>query len=389
MDKASEKNLIIILSANGGAEVSARAIKQYMEKNYKDCEIVIINDSEYTSFVHKTMDMSIKKVSNTIPFIGSFVTKIKYNLFAQKNSQKTKKSKQNSDKTSMNFLNSVKIIRNIYNRLLPKVIISTDLLSHNLSMSARKKYNLDVVLLNIYPLLFVDKRFINKLCDGYIVENEEIASAFIAGGVEAEKISVSGLCTFAKFVDSYDKIKLKEEIKLPDSPIVLINATDIAGIQVKKLITELVLNNGTINILVVTGKNESLKENIESYIAKNRFENVKIYGFMTEMDKLLKVSDFFVFSGGSMSFTEASLIGVPSLIFNPTTFVEMGNQQYLTRHLLVESAENAEVLSKKINHLIGNPEEYKFSAVNINKYSKINAIKNITDFIRIHVIKNN
>lgn len=112
-------------------------------------------------------------------------------------------------------------------------------------------------------------------------------------------------------------------------------------------------------IVVVCGKNEKLKEEIEEFFKnippgqRSKFVDVKAEGFVDEknMADYFKIADAIITKPGGATSAEAAEMGVPMLSVDPHPW-EMPNQDYLERHGLAARLESDETFVSQLKDLM-------------------------------------
>ena len=380
-----EKNKIVILSALGGHDVAARAIKEQFDLRYKDCEVIIVPMNEYAG----RLLMNINDGFYTFCCrFAPWVFGVYFRFMSSRLSRKLKRlggkyaeHKDGSLIKEESTLFPMKKINNIYKRFEPKVMISVQSLPHGLVVAARKRYKFDTKIVAVISDYALDKLYVRYGCDGYVVDNEEMKQDFKAFNIEDEKVKVYGLSAFNKFLVKNDKQKMREFFGLPDRHTVILTGGSFGSGKTKDILKHLLETFKDVNIVAIAGRNEKLKAKFEKIKTDLNAENAYILGFTTDFDKLLDAADVMICKPGAMSVNEAFLKGVPVISVYPMPSVEADNVKYFEKNNLALCAKNPQDVAEKLKLLLNNPEKAKEYIVNITKHSKKNATKNIADYI--------
>ena len=380
-----DKKNIVILSAAGGNDVVARAIKEQFDLRYKDCEVIIVPMVDYAGkAMQKICDGFYINACRLAPWVYSGYYRFITWKINRKLSRLGKKYIINKDGRKINEEGKfypVKRIKNIYDRFLPKVIVPVQTLPQGLAVAARKKYKLDCKILCVLSDYECDNIYVRFDCDGYTVDNEEVKNDITKYGIEEEKVKVFGLAASNKFLIKNDKQEMRKHFGLPDRKTVIITGGSFGAGRMKKVFELLILQHKDINIVAIAGRNERLKEKYEEIKRKYNSENSYVFGYTTEFDKLLDTADALICKPGAMSVNEAFLKGVPVIAAYPMPSVEAENVKYFKKHNLALSAKNYKDVAVKLKYLLDNPEISKELIVNITEHSKKTAAKNIADYI--------
>ena len=199
-----EKNRILILSALGGHDVAARAIKEQFDLRYKDCEVIIIPMNEYAgSMLMKINDGFYTFCCRFAPWIFGLYIRFTNFRLSKKLKRLGKKYALTKDGSKIKeecSLFPVRKVKNIHDRFEPKVIVTVQSLPHGLLVAAKKKYKLSAKIVTVISDYALDKLYVRYGCDGYVVDNEEMKKDFINFNMDEEKVKVFGLSAFNKFL---------------------------------------------------------------------------------------------------------------------------------------------------------------------------------------------
>lgn len=380
-----EKNRIVILSAIGGHDVAARAIKEQFDLRYKDCEVLIIPMNEYAGRCLMNINDGFYTFScRFAPWIfGLYIrfTNFRLKLKLKRLGKKYAQHKDGSRIREENLFFPVKKIKNIYDRFLPKVMITVQSLPHGLLVAAKKRCKLNTKIVTVISDYALDMLYVRYGCDGYVVDNDEMKEDFLKFNMDDEKVKVFGLSAFNKFLVKNDKQKMREHFGLPDRKTVILTGGSFGSGKTKDIFKYLLQTFKDINIVAIAGRNEKLKNKLENIKTELNAENAYILGFTTEFDKLLDTADVMICKPGAMSVNEAFLKGVPVITVYPMPSIEAENVKYFNKKNLALCAENPKDVAEKLEILLNDTQERQKYIENITNHSKRDATKNIADYI--------
>ncbi len=112
-------------------------------------------------------------------------------------------------------------------------------------------------------------------------------------------------------------------------------------------------------VVIICGKNNELKQDIERYLKelakrqKNRNVHFRVEGYMDEKDMAdyFKVANVLISKPGGATAAEAATMGVPMLSVDPHDW-ELPNQVYLERHGLAERLISKKTFISQIQRLM-------------------------------------
>jgi processive 1,2-diacylglycerol beta-glucosyltransferase len=380
-----EKHKIVILSAVGGHEVAARAIKEQFDLRYPDCETIIVPMNEYAGrWLMNINDGFYTFCCRFAPWLfGLYIRFTNFRLTKKLRRLGAEYAKHHDGRLIKEESNlfPLKKIKNIYDRFEPEAMVTVQSLPHGLLVAAKKKYKFNTKVITVISDYALDMLYVRYGCDGYVVDNEDMKKDFLKFKMDEEKVKVYGLCAFNKFLVKNDRAKMLEHFKLPDRKTVIVSGGSFGSGKTKSIFRYLLETFKDINIIAIAGRNEKLKANFEKIKLELNAENAYVFGFTTEFDMLLDVADAIVCKPGAMSVNEAFLKGVPVISVYPMPSIEAENVKYFKKYDLALCADNPQDVVDKLKLVLFNPEIRQKYIVNILEHSKKNATKNIADYI--------
>lgn len=131
-------------------------------------------------------------------------------------------------------------------------------------------------------------------------------------------------------------------------------------------------------MITIAGKNEKMKKEFEIY--KN--ENVKVYGFIDFVPKVMAISDLVVTKPGGLTSTECIVSSLPMVLINPIPGQEIDNAKFFVKSkcaiLLRNNGKNNE---KIIFNLLNDDKKINFMKKNTKLIAKKDACKSICDIL--------
>lgn len=391
-----KKILIMSASTGGGHNRAARAIKEELENKTIDgttieCEIV-----DSLKLVNNTMDKIIsrgyeKSAIYTPKAYGSvyrlsetnLVSKneFKGNLLTSLMAQKFKK-----------LLNDSQPDLIIGTHPFPMIALSTlkkytdsDFYSLNLSDTFHRKYiNLDVPpMISVLTDYTTHSTWIQNEIDYYIVGHEYVKELLIFEGVESDKVKAFGIPVEKSFLSHRDRETVLNELGLcPDKLTVLLMGGSFGAGNIRETLSELLEINRDFQILVITGRNESLKEKIDKSLATHTHnKTVKVLGFTNKMNDILASVDVLVSKPGGLTTTESLLKDVPMIVPYYIPGQEEENLDFLSNCGAALRTTKKYNLSVLLKVLIDDPSRLDMLKRNIKSIRKFNSAQNIASLV--------
>lgn len=272
----SKKVLIMSASTGGGHNRAALAIKEELTSKTLDGEPIECEIIDSLKLVNNTMDKIIsrgyeKSAIYTPKAYGSVYRLSETNLLS-KNEFKDNLLITFMAKKFKKLIRSEKPDLIIGTHPFPMIALSTLKKNFNLHNNESNAYTEHFYkhytnTINVPPLISVltdyttHSTWIQNEIDYYIVGHEYVKELLVFDGVEPSKIRTFGIPVEKSFLSHRDKDIVLSELNLsPDKLTVLLMGGSFGAGNIKETLDELLDTDRDFQILVITGKNESLKE---------------------------------------------------------------------------------------------------------------------------------
>ena len=213
----------------------------------------------------------------------------------------------------------------------PDVIVCTHMLA--LDALSRKKAagRLDAPLACVVTDYVAHGYWAEKLCDRYYVATPETAQEIVRRGIARGRVRASGIPVDAAFAAAPEREAARRAIGIePGRRAVLVLGGGLGMGPVADVVRSLGSHDLPVELVVVCGKNEALRKEIEALAPSLRVP-VRAYGFVDAIPTLMAAADVVVTKSGGLTTTEALAIGRPMLLFEAMPGQEAGNARHLER----------------------------------------------------------
>lgn len=391
-----KKVLIMSASTGGGHNRAARAIKEELtNKSINgitiDCEII-----DSLKIVNGTMDKLIsrgyEKSAKYTPKAWGGVYKLTESNLISRNEFKDNPLTSIISRKLKKLVEIKKPDLIIGTHAFPMIALST-LKKHsqlhtdgetNTFAEGFHRYYED---LNIPPLMTVltdyttHSAYIQNEIDYYIAGHEYVKELLIEDGIDEEKIKPYGIPVEKSFLTSRDRETVLSELNLdPNKFTVLLMGGSFGAGNIKETLDELVSIDRDFQIIVITGRNKSLKEKLEKSLLSSETtidKNICVLGFTDKMNDLLSSVDILVSKPGGLTTTESLLKEVPMIIPYFIPGQEEENLDFLSNCGASLRTSKKYTLSVILKVLIDNPDRIKMLKENIKSIKKLNASQDI------------
>lgn len=369
------KILIFTVSSAGSGHIkTAEAIKEHFEKEYSDkSEVRIIDTLKY---INPIMDKII---------IGSYLTTIKS---LPKLYEKMYYSSDNGTFSDISELfNKVLsyIISDVIEDFNPDIIVSTHPFSSEICSILKYKDKVNVPCVTIITDYTIHSLWLYDYMDAYIIANEDLVDMLVDKGISKKIIYPLGIPIKDEFKTIYNKNDLKLEFGLStDKKTVLLMGGGLGIGNIKDIYKELLFSNLDIEIIVCTGNNKKLKNQLENM--NNSDKKSIILGYTNEVYKLMSVADILITKPGGITMTEAMGKEIPPIFISPIPGQEEENTLYFINNGIGSLIKKETDITHTLNQIINN--SYRMESIKtLEKLkSKPNATSDICKLL-INLIK--
>ena len=372
------KILISYASYGGGHLSAAKNIKEYIEENYEDTEVVLFDCMRYINkVIDKVCGSTYSQITKNIPW---FWGKIYYG---------TQEPIFEKITALSNKILSFKLGR-LLKKEKPDIIISTHFFVSHMCSFLKQKGKITSTLATIITDYGDDPynewTSNHKYVDYIFVAHNEIKNRLIKKGVPEDKVFATGIPISNKFLVNYNKTEIFELLNLNENKkTVLFFGGGELGLGKSKtldIFEYLIKNYPDLQIIVIAGKNEALKNNFEKLLNENgNVENVRILGFTDKVAKLMAVSSLVITKPGGLTSTEALVSNVPLVAINPIPGQEEENAEFLSRNKAAIWLKKSDKIDEIFNYILNNDDILYQMKENTKKIAKPNSTREICNIL--------
>jgi UDP-N-acetylglucosamine:LPS N-acetylglucosamine transferase len=244
-------------------------------------------------------------------------------------------------------------VRELFERWCPHIVVSVHPLTQHLFARVLKELGLadriPLVTVVTDPYYGFWKGW---ACDDvrlYLCATEDARRQLIDYGIAPERIKVSGMPVHPKFSFPSDQAAQVARTALgldADKFTVFVNAGWEGGGNIPQIFRELVRGELDVQAIFLAGKNEALKNEVETLAAEAKFP-IKVIGYSDEVEKLLGAANVMISKLGGLTTFEALSCRVPIIADGIT---EPMPQEAGTVNLIVKSG--AAVLLRRASDVV-------------------------------------
>jgi len=231
------------------------------------------------------------------------------------------------------------------------------------------------------PPIWFDPR--TTLC---LVPTSAAAELALRSSIDKDKIKIIGMPVSKRFGPSATaKSKLKTALGWnPTLPAIIA----MAGGEGIGSLDQIAENLSTLNVtvVVITGKNTSLFERLNSTEAPYNL-NLKIYGFVSNIDEFMKAADLIITKAGPGTIVEALNSHLPLMIYSKLSGQEDGNVSYVTDNSAGVWQPKISEMANTVQDILANPSTLENMAKATTKIAQPGASAQIAKVISTYLKK--
>ncbi len=343
------KKILIFYGSYGGGHLSAaKSIKEYIESNYNDVQIKLIDCVEYVNRAfNKVTTKAYEEFAKKAPEVWGFI---------YKKSEKGIISKLSNDSNKLMAMKLEKLL----NDYKPNYVISTHPFSSQMCAYLKKKgkevFKLATIMTDYAPhdqwLLYPE------YVDYFFVAHNKMKEELESKGIDSNKIFATGIPLSNRFLKKYNKEEIFNEFNLDkNKKTILFFAGGEFGLGKNKTLEILKVfaeNFKELQIIAIAGRNISMKEQFENIVKTYSRENdIIVLDYTNKVPELMNISDLVVTKPGGLTTTESLASGLPILVINPIPGQEEQNAEFLENNgvavWLKKDSNVKDVLEKVLN----------------------------------------
>lgn len=234
---------------------------------------------------------------------------------------------------------------------MPDVIVCTHPLPTGLLSALKSKLAINLALVAVMTDYTVHHLSVHPAVDLYITASPKLNYQLKHNGVPEDRVAPIGIPVRKRFTKPPSKSKARRSLGLVNLPTILIMGGGLGMGASPELIRVVDHSLSDCQILVVTGKNESLYKELSTTTFTN---DMQIFGYVDNIDFHMAAADLLVTKPGGVTTSEALSIGLPMAFISPIPGQEWRNSAFLVEQLVAIQFEVA-TLAPKLVDLLSDP----------------------------------
>ncbi|MGP1569233.1 MAG: MGDG synthase family glycosyltransferase [Peptoanaerobacter stomatis] len=259
-------------------------------------------------------------------------------------------------------------------------IISTHAFPAIAVSNLKERNKINIPLYSLITDYTVHVAHVAKEIDKYIVGHEDVGVLLEEMGISRENIYPYGIPIDIKDCDSDDIDKWKKSQDVDDKFTLLIMGGSFGAGDIKSVYKELENIKEDLNIIIICGRNEHLKEKLENRIyRKNPKNKAIIVGFTQEIEKYYQIADIIITKPGGLTVTECIHKNLPMIIPFFIPGQEEGTKDFLLNNQMALYTSKYIKLSTVVKTVMQNPQKLELMKMSMKRNKKQDSARKIAE----------
>lgn len=198
-----------------------------------------------------------------------------------------------------------------------------------------------------------------KNINAIIVGSFEERLYLLRKGFRNSQIHEYGIPILPKFDKGLDKEKIRNKLKINNNKKTVLFFVGGGNGAIFNLIyfKEILKNDYDCNVLFIAGKSKTAYKKAKEYVARYKSKNVRLHGFVTNINEFYAVSDFVVTKPGGVQVTECLFFHKPMLLIKSNGGQEVENRIFLCKRDYAKRARSRGEFNKYFRRMLN--DEYR------------------------------
>lgn len=269
----------------------------------------------------------------------------------------------------------------------PEVIVSTHpflaaavgALKKHAEPSSQKGLNISLV--SVATDFHVHLFGINKHVDAFVVPCEEMANYLKEQGVPSKRIAVEGIPVSPKFFVPTETDVVKEQLGFDkNKPIILILSGGFGIGPVISLLEAFRDIKENLQLAIIIGRDEKLRKEAIAITQDFNYQ-VKVFGFVDNMEEFMSAADVVITKPGGMSISEALAKRVPIVLMQAIKGQEEWNVRALVNAGAAVYPECTGDIPQAVCNILSDKATYSSMKEAAGRMEKMNCTENIARLV--------
>ncbi|MCQ9208140.1 MAG: glycosyltransferase [Omnitrophica bacterium] len=346
------KVLIVYAKAGAGHKRAAEAVFEAFKRKAQEKDVVLIDCLDYTNPWFKNFYPNIYIF--LVRFLSPVWAAIYYALENRALYALVKPLRRiNNHFFAKRFVQFLKKER-------PRVVISTQFFASEVVAALKKKNELNSILISVVTDFGAHTFWESEDVDIFVVASEDTKKDLSLRKIPEKKIRVLGI-PIEPPLKEFNKTALVKEIGLKQGLFTVLVVGGGFGVgPIKELVFS--LNElepeirDKVQLLVVCSRNKKLLAQMQGVAVELKL-NAKIFGFVSELYKMMLASDVIITKSGGLTTSESLASGLPMIIISPIPGQESKNCDLLVKNGAAIRIDRPREVKKAVEELLKTPDK--------------------------------
>ena len=345
-----KKVLILYATYGSGHKTIAEYIKKHFEESGK-YECLTIDLISYSIPVIGTISKKTNEFLMTkLPSIWSLI------YFSFNN----KLSAYISGNVSSNLFKNKQLQKTI-EEFNPDITIATHFFGTDLINKYNKKNLTNSKIITIITDYHAHNFWLTHIkdIDAIIVGNFEERLYLLRKGFKNSQIHEYGIPILPNLDKNINKEKILNKLKINNNKKNVLFFVGGGNGAIFNLIyfKEILKNNYDCNVIFIAGKSKTAYKKAKEYVNKYNNKNIKVFGYVTNINEFYSISDFVVTKPGGVQVTECLFFNKPMILIKSNGGQEIENRNFLCKKEYAKWARTRREFNKQFRRLLD--DEYR------------------------------
>ena len=370
-------NILIFYASYGGGHLNAaKSINEYLQKNYNDLHVELIDCMKYINkTIEKVTTKAYTEMAKKAPWAWGRI---------YSDAQKGPLAHITSRSNKFMAIKLLKLLR----EKQPDLIISTHPFGSQMCSYLKRKGKIHAKIATIMTDFAPHDQWLvgSDFTDYYFVAHDNMKKYLMDKGISSKNIFVTGIPLSNRFLKSYDKKEILKELNLEiDKKTILFFGGGEFGLgktRTIEIFENFVKYCTDMQIIAIAGKNEKMKHAFDNIVSRyDRKNNIIVFEYTSQVPEFMSISDLVVTKPGGLTTTESLASELPMVIINPIPGQEEENAEFLEQNGIAVWIKKEDNVEDILKNLFSNPEKLESMKENTKKLAKLHSTKNICDIL--------
>ena len=370
-------NILIFYASYGGGHLNAaKSINEYLQKNYNDLHVELIDCMKYINkTIEKVTTKAYTEMAKKAPWAWGRI---------YSDAQKGPLAHITSRSNKFMAIKLLKLLR----EKQPDLIISTHPFGSQMCSYLKRKGKIHAKIATIMTDFAPHDQWLvgSDFTDYYFVAHDNMKKYLMDKGISSKNIFVTGIPLSNRFLKSYDKKEILKELNLEiDKKTILFFGGGEFGLgktRTIEIFENFVKYCTDMQIIAIAGKNEKMKHAFDNIVSKyNRKNNIVVFEYTSQVPEFMSISDLVVTKPGGLTTTESLASELPMVIINPIPGQEEENAKFLVENGIAIWIKKEDNVQEVLENLFLNPETLENMKQNTKKLAKLHSTQEICEIL--------